>query len=297
MLRRVKGFFEEYKKGIIIVLVIISLMILISTAYYEIYGLFFSYFMFALFVTVMAISSSIRIYIDSQSVRLNRYESLNKECLSKIQRIESYIKIFHELNSKRQIESVNVKSRVVKDYIEKHEAEIKEYLKKIEKNSVLEKKYYQELENIDKLPEIDKYTFLEKYKLNRNRLSFQKTFYLVFHFQYISPMGQNRYDQKIEFNSDEIKKILKELEEAKKSKSAREIERSKMTSKLRYDILHRDNFTCQLCGATQSHGTTLHVDHIHPVAKGGLTEEANLRTLCADCNLGKGDRIEYNTPK
>ncbi len=31
--------------------------------------------------------------------------------------------------------------------------------------------------------------------------------------------------------------------------------------------------------------------HIIPVAKGGLTVECNLRTLCERCNLGKSDKL------
>lgn len=61
---------------------------------------------------------------------------------------------------------------------------------------------------------------------------------------------------------------------------------------LRYFILKRDSFRCVVCGrspATQ-HGVVLHVDHIAPWAKGGATVAANLRTLCSECNLGKGDR-------
>ena len=69
-------------------------------------------------------------------------------------------------------------------------------------------------------------------------------------------------------------------------------ERAKLNDSLRYDILRRDNFRCQICGATQQDGYKLHVDHIMPVSKGGRTEPGNLRTLCARCNMGKSDKIE-----
>jgi transposase len=63
---------------------------------------------------------------------------------------------------------------------------------------------------------------------------------------------------------------------------------SKTISKtLRYKILERDGFKCQACGATNC----LEIDHIIPRSKGGLTEEFNLQTLCADCNRGKGDSM------
>lgn len=69
-------------------------------------------------------------------------------------------------------------------------------------------------------------------------------------------------------------------------------EREKMVASLRFKILERDNFTCRACGRNaREDGVKLHVDHITPVAKGGLTVESNLHTLCQDCNLGKSDKV------
>ena len=66
-------------------------------------------------------------------------------------------------------------------------------------------------------------------------------------------------------------------------------ERQKMDQKLRYKILKRDGFKCLLCGRTpQDDGVTLEVDHIDPVANGGKTVDENLRSLCKQCNRGKG---------
>lgn len=69
-------------------------------------------------------------------------------------------------------------------------------------------------------------------------------------------------------------------------------QRRLMSDSLRYQVLARDNFRCQICGSTQADGVKLHVDHIFPVSKGGKTELSNLRTLCERCNMGKRDRIE-----
>jgi len=69
-------------------------------------------------------------------------------------------------------------------------------------------------------------------------------------------------------------------------------QRRLLNDSLRYDILRRDGFRCQICGATAKDGYKLHVDHIVPVSKGGLTEPSNLRTLCERCNMGKGAKIE-----
>jgi hypothetical protein len=57
---------------------------------------------------------------------------------------------------------------------------------------------------------------------------------------------------------------------------------------LRYEVLHRDGFRCQACGATHRE-TRLHIDHIVPVSRGGSTVKDNLQVLCEACNLGKSD--------
>lgn len=68
-----------------------------------------------------------------------------------------------------------------------------------------------------------------------------------------------------------------------------QLKRPRMPARLRYKVFVRDGFRCVLCGATASdEGTKLHVDHIIPVFKGGTNSIDNLRTLCAECNLGKG---------
>ena len=70
-------------------------------------------------------------------------------------------------------------------------------------------------------------------------------------------------------------------------------ERNKLTAGLRYDILKRDGFKCQICGrSSEEDGVKLHVDHIIPISKGGKTTWDNLRTLCQDCNLGKSNKLE-----
>ena len=293
MKRETNDFFEKYKKIMMLLLLFLISIFLVISLIEENYGWSFTYMIIILFYSLVVISS----YVDEKSIRLKHYKRINQDYRVKRRKYSTQTTTLHKLNSKRQIESVNVRDKAIQEYIEENEGLLKRNLEKIEENRHLEKEYKKEVNKIYKLSQVDKFKFIEDYKLQLNRLEFQTRLQIIFHFQYTSPKGQNRYDLKERYDKNRLIEALEELEEAKKSKSAREIERSKMTSKLRYDILHRDNFTCQLCGATQSHGTTLHVDHIHPVAKGGLTEEANLRTLCADCNLEKGDQIEYNTPK
>jgi hypothetical protein len=62
---------------------------------------------------------------------------------------------------------------------------------------------------------------------------------------------------------------------------------------LRFKVLQRDRFKCVLCGDNPARNAecVLHVDHVIPWSKGGKTREDNLRTLCATCNIGRGNRF------
>lgn len=65
--------------------------------------------------------------------------------------------------------------------------------------------------------------------------------------------------------------------------------RKPLSKKIRFEVLKRDHFTCQYCGA-KSPDVILEVDHIKPVAEGGTNDMFNLITSCRDCNRGKGKR-------
>ena len=67
---------------------------------------------------------------------------------------------------------------------------------------------------------------------------------------------------------------------------ARERKAGLVTPKLRMAIYDRDGFSCVSCGADDR----LSIDHIHPISLGGMTEPANLQTLCRSCNARKGAR-------
>lgn len=76
------------------------------------------------------------------------------------------------------------------------------------------------------------------------------------------------------------------------SKASLRVHQRNITQRLRLAILARDNYHCVKCGRGVEDGVKLHVDHIIPVSKGGLSVPENLQTLCEDCNLGKGDHYE-----
>lgn len=69
--------------------------------------------------------------------------------------------------------------------------------------------------------------------------------------------------------------------------TAVDTKREYINNKDRYAVLHRDNSTCQRCGASKRDGVKLHVDHKTPVSLGGKSNIDNLWTLCESCNLGK----------
>ncbi len=67
-------------------------------------------------------------------------------------------------------------------------------------------------------------------------------------------------------------------------------QREPLTPSQRFEIMSRDKFRCQLCGATAKHNARLEIDHKIPVKKGGTNDLDNLWTLCFNCNRSKAAR-------
>jgi hypothetical protein len=55
----------------------------------------------------------------------------------------------------------------------------------------------------------------------------------------------------------------------------------------RLSIYHRNGFACVCCGRGAEEGVQLTVDHLLAVELGGDNSDANLITLCMDCNVRK----------
>jgi hypothetical protein len=70
-----------------------------------------------------------------------------------------------------------------------------------------------------------------------------------------------------------------------------------ISPQLRNEILERNGFTCQLCGAgpgdqdpfNPNRKVRLHVDHVKPISQGGTDDKTNLRVLCSACNQGRSN--------
>lgn len=138
---------------------------------------------------------------------------------------------------------------------------------------------------------------------------------ITVNYSYRSPAGRNYYENEVTID---FQAYLRRVEAQQKQDRQRENQdalahyqphsggfdknawarqqRAKMTPRLRYRILRRDGFVCQICGRGQADGVVLHVDYIKPVSKGGKTEPDNLRTLCDQCNLGKGALYREDGP-
>ena len=112
-------------------------------------------------------------------------------------------------------------------------------------------------------------------------------------FTYTSDGGMAQRSFTIPMNEENIIELINRLESKLTREAQTKEQRALMTTKLRTYIKERDNFTCCQCGnSTQAEpNLLLEVDHIIPIAKGGLTQEDNLQTLCWKCNRSKGAKL------
>lgn len=201
-------------------------------------------------------------------------------------------------------------NKFIEDYVRKNQEHIVK-----ESNKVLENKIHliQYEADITKAPQFKSRQFCNENNLEYNRYndietqecdlitySNVKTYENIeFIIQYTSPAGRNHYEKSIDIDILDLMDILNIIKDKDSYKQSEEYkkkhERQLLTPGLRYDIMKRDGFRCVICGRTAEDGVKLHVDHIKPISKGGLTVPENLRTLCQDCNLGKSDKYDEDT--
>ena len=62
--------------------------------------------------------------------------------------------------------------------------------------------------------------------------------------------------------------------------------RQSIPRELRHKVFARDGYRCRECGKGRDE-TSLEIDHIIPVSKGGTNHIDNLQTLCKECNRAK----------
>ena len=90
----------------------------------------------------------------------------------------------------------------------------------------------------------------------------------------------------------EINKPEENISKKRETKRNSIEDRREVPIGLRFMIFKKDNYKCVICGRSPANtfGIELHADHIIPFSKGGKTREDNLRTLCNECNIGKGNK-------
>ena len=66
--------------------------------------------------------------------------------------------------------------------------------------------------------------------------------------------------------------------------------KTNFTKSIRHEVFKRDGYKCCECSKTKEE-TSLEIDHIIPISRGGTDELENLQTLCTACNLAKSNRI------
>ncbi len=89
-------------------------------------------------------------------------------------------------------------------------------------------------------------------------------------------------------NQEQYELLTYEVE-VKSSKGTKRTKRDPSLA-LKYFVLKRDRFCCVACGRSPATtlGLVLEIDHHVAWTNGGETIAENLKTLCFNCNRGKG---------
>jgi len=117
---------------------------------------------------------------------------------------------------------------------------------------------------------------------NRGITSKDKNQYSLTGFEQLNEQEKSQLTELCESKIDEF------LEKRKDPWSHRKKSSGYIKGTVRYRVLSRAKFRCELCGISAEH-KALEVDHIKPRNKGGSDDESNLQSLCYSCNAMKRD--------
>ena len=135
-------------------------------------------------------------------------------------------------------------------------------------------------------------------ELGFDEFIFDELSFPTYSFQYVSAGGNSSMSYDIELDIDNTEAFVEYLSERVKFRKSVAGQRALMTKALREWIKDRDHHVCQMCGidGKTTPNLLLEIDHIHPLAKGGITSEDNLQTLCWKCNRSKGSKVADELP-
>lgn len=201
--------------------------------------------------------------------------------------------------SRKSLDRVTGKS-IIKYHIENNINEIRTDVENAIYNINLLEKYSKDVEEILVCESVNnseyssnKYKRIEARVLEKliyNQENFVIT--LKIEVYYRSNGGSVNVSRKGKYSFDEIINIYNEWQNGNEFEETKKQERKIMNYDIRYNVLKRDNYSCQICGATAKDGAKLQVDHIIPISKGGKTVMSNLQTLCEQCNIGKSNKTD-----
>ncbi len=201
--------------------------------------------------------------------------------------------------SRKSLDRVKASS-VIKYHIENNIGLIRTDIENAIYNIKLLEEYNKDVDRIYSLESNNESKYsLKKFKKIENRvfngLIHKKEEFLIklkLEVYYRSNGGNVNDSRRGKFSFEELVNVYNEWQNGNKFEETKRQERKIMNDDIRYNVLKRDNYTCQICGVTAKDGAKLHVDHIVPVSKGGKTVMSNLQTLCDRCNLGKSNKID-----
>lgn len=240
-------------------------------------------------------------HVKSTSARYKKLLQINSQYA--FAKVPNHLLYQATLNSKAKYDHFNYYS-FFESKVEEYSSIVSSYEHNITNNYRLMLSYR---DNLNRLPPLKSeaevkalnlswktYNKFETRLITEQILTPQTQFRIICKKFYQSPKGQNIYSECRSFNLNDYHSALNNINKRRKEKESKEYQRKIMTDTLRYNILKRDGFRCQICGRSQKDGVKLVVDHILPIAKGGKTVPENLRTLCNTCNSGKSDKYDYN---
>lgn len=239
-------------------------------------------------------------YVKKTSKRYEKVLELNgNEDVHYVQKTLKYKKRYSSKSSLDRCDLKNVALFFVEENIDEIkeifevydecEDEYKKYMKKY--NAIMQARH--NIKNLNKFffSTTESYKSYEKDVCEKVRIKNYNLITLNITADYVSPKGQNYWMRETSYSNNEIKELLKIVDNRQQYKKTAKYQRDIMSDSLRYDVLKRDNYRCRICGASAiEDGVKLEVDHIVPVSKGGLTVKSNLQTLCERCNRGKSNK-------